>query len=236
MASLIARSFGPLVADRPPAVNSTSTIAAGRGLATCGICGLLAQAQDHQGAAMACPRCGTRLHPRRAASIERSGALLLAAAICYVPANMLPVLLTTSTGMSEADTILGGVVSLYTSGSWFLALIVLVASLIIPAAKIGVLAYLLAVASRRRPATHPRDCTRLYRLLGLVGRWSMLDVFVAGFVIALLQWGPFLSERTGPGLPFFAATVVLTMLATMAFDPRLVWDAAAGRRDDVCQR
>jgi paraquat-inducible protein A len=223
-------------ADRAGAVNTTSDIAAGRGLATCGICGLLAPAQDAEGAATACPRCGTRLHPRRAASIQRTGALLLAAAICYVPANLLPVLLTTSAGVDEADTILGGVVSLYGSGSWILALVVLVASLVIPAAKIVVLTWLLAVASRRRPATHPRDCTRLYRLVGLVGRWSMLDVFVAGFVIAVLQWGPFLSERSGPGLPFFAATVVLTMLAAMAFDPRLVWDAAAGRRDDVPRR
>jgi paraquat-inducible protein A len=217
-------------------MNAASAIAAGRGLATCGSCGLLAQAQEAEGAAAACPRCGTRLELRRAASLEQTGALLLAVAICYVPANLLPVLVTTSTGVSEADTILGGVVSLYTSGSWVLALIVLVASLVIPAAKIAVLAWLLVVARWRRPATRSRDCTRLYRLLGLVGRWSMLDVFVGGFVVAVVQWGFFMSERSAPGLPFFAATVVLTMLAAKAFDQRLVRDAQAARRDDARTR
>jgi paraquat-inducible protein A len=212
-------------------MSSTSAIAAGRGLATCGRCGLLAEAEYAEGVAAACPRCGTGLHLRRVDSAERTGALLLAAAICYLPANVLPVLVTTSLGGSEADTILGGVVRLYDSGSWILALIVLVASIMIPLGKIAVLTCLLAVTRRGRPA-HPRDCTRLYRLVALVGRWSMLDVFVGAFVIAVVQWGPFMSERSGPGLPFFAATAVLTMLASMAFDPRLVWDAQAGRRDD----
>jgi paraquat-inducible protein A len=213
-------------------MSSTSAIAAGRGLATCAVCGLLATAEDADGAAAACPRCGTTLHLRRVASVERTGALLLAAAICYVPANVLPVLVTTSLAGSEADTILSGVVRLYDSGSWILALIVLVASVMIPPGKIAVLTCLLAVARWGRPA-RLRDCTRLYRMVEHVGRWSMLDVFVAAFVIAVVRWGPFMSERSGPGLPFFAATAVLTMLAAKAFDPRLVWDGDAGRRDHV---
>jgi paraquat-inducible protein A len=224
-----------VVADRARAVSSTSAIAAGRGLATCAGCGLLSKAGDGEGAAAACPRCGTRLHLRRVDSAERTGALLLAAAICYLPANLLPVLVTTSLGRSDSDTILSGVVRLYDSGSWILAAIVLIASVIIPPGKIAVLTYLLAVVKRGLPADR-RDCTRLYRLVELVGRWSMLDVFVAAFVVAVVNWGPFMSERPGPGLPFFAATAVLTMLAAVAFDPRLIWDLETGRRGDVRDR
>lgn len=216
-------------------MSATRATAAARGLATCGTCGLLSKADDGEGAPASCPRCGTRLHLRRIDSAERTGALLLAAAICYVPANVLPVLITTSIGASEGDTILSGVVRLYGSGSWILAGIVLIASIAIPAGKIAVLAYLLAAVKRGRPK-HLRDATQLYRVVEIVGRWSMLDVFVAGFVVAVVQWGAFLSERSGPGLPFFAATAVLTMLAARAFDPRLLWDAQAGNEADVRAR
>jgi paraquat-inducible protein A len=216
-------------------VSAAIAVAAGRGLATCGGCGLLSRAGNTDAAAAACPRCGTALHLRRVASAERTGALLLAAAICYVPANLLPVLVTTSIGGSQTDTILGGVMRLYGSGSWVLALVVLVASVMIPAGKITVLGYLLVAARWRRPVRRS-DCTRLYRLVALVGRWSMLDVFVGALVVALVQWGSYMSAASGPGLPFFAATAVLTMLAAMAFDPRLLWDSGTGRRHDDASR
>ena len=203
-------------------VSSGMPTAADRGLATCRSCGRLSK---WSGARASCPRCGVRLRARHPESIDRTAALLVAAAICYVPANILPVLDTTTLGGTEADTILGGVVRLYQSGSWILALIVLVASLMIPLGKIAVLASFLVVV-KRGIATDLRQSTRLYRLVAFIGRWSMLDVFVDAFVVALVQLGALMSVRPGPGVPFFAATAVLTMFAAMAFDPRLLWDAA----------
>ena len=155
-------------------------------------------------------------------SLATSKALLLAASVCYVPANLLPVLITNTTDGAEADTILDGVQALHQSGSWFLALIVLVASFVIPLAKIGALAYLCLVVEKGIAAPR-RESARLFGVLEVAGRWSMLDVFVDAFVVALVQLPPFLWVRPGAGVPFFAATAVLTMLAYMAFDKRLLW-------------
>ena len=203
------------------AVTFQNVTAAQRGLAACGECGRLSNFS--RGGASKCPRCGVSLYSRKSKSVERTAALLLAAAICYVPANILPVLVTTTLGGTELDTIMGGVALLYESGSWVLALVVLIASVMIPIGKIAVLVYLLFVATRAVPTDH-RQCTRLFRMVEFIGRWSMLDVFVDAFVVALVQLGPLMSVRPGPGVPFFAATAVLTMFAANAFDPRLMWD------------
>ena len=112
--------------------------------------------------------------------------------------------------------------------SYLLALIVLVASVMIPIGKLIALAYLL-VSVRRRAVRSERDCMRLYRLLGIVGRWSMLDVFVDTLVVALVQFAPFMRAVPGDGVTYFMAVVVLTMLATQSFDPRLIWDAGRVR-------
>ena len=138
---------------------------------------------------------------------------------------MLPVFTTTTLGEEEPDTILSGVAFLYTSGSWPLALIVLVASVMIPLGKLIALAYLL-ITVQRRSITSNHDRTRLYRVVELIGRWSMLDVFVAAFTVALVQLQPLMSVEPGPGVLFFAAVVVLTMIAAESFDPRLIWDAS----------
>jgi paraquat-inducible protein A len=136
---------------------------------------------------------------------------------------MLPVLNTSTAQGSEADTILGGVLFLYTSGSWPLALIVLIASVIIPLGKLASLAYLL-LSVQRGSAQSNRERTRLYRMVVFIGRWSMLDVFVDTFTVALVQLQPLMSVAPGLGVLFFAAVVVLTMLAAESFDPRLIWD------------
>ena len=128
-------------------------------------------------------------------------------------------------GTSEGDTILGGVAFLYTSGSWPLALVVLVASVMIPLGKIVALVYLLTTVQRGSIAGS-HDRTRLYRMVEFIGRWSMLDVFVDAFTVALVQLQPLMSVAPGAGVLFFAAVVVLTMLAAEAFDPRLIWDSA----------
>jgi paraquat-inducible protein A len=197
--------------------------AAQAGLVSCETCHLLSRpaAPAEPGY---CPCCGAELVWRKHHSIQYTWALVIAAAICYIPANVLPVLTTTALGSTESDTIMGGVVLLYTTGSWPLALIVLVASVMVPLGKLVALSYLLIVAQRGWLGSN-RERTRLYRLVEFIGRWSMLDVFVDTFTVALVQLQPFMSVKPGPGVLFFAAVVVLTMMAAESFDPRLVWDA-----------
>ena len=207
---------------------ATAITAAQAGLVSCETCGLLSRP-----AAAAkpgyCPRCGAELEWRRHQSIQYTWALVIAAAICYIPANVLPVLSTTTLGSSDSDTIMSGVVFLYTSGSWPLALIVLVASVMVPLGKLIALSYLL-ITVQRGSLGSSRERTRLYRMVEFIGRWSMLDVFVDTFTVALVQLQPLMSVEPGTGVLFFAAVVVLTMMAAESFDPRLIWDVGA-RRD-----
>ena len=198
-----------------------------RGLQSCEGCGLLSRptpgADDGR-----CPRCDEQLEFRKRASIQRTWAYVIAAAICYVPANVLPVLTTTTAAGAESDTIMQGVVLLWSPTGWPLSIIVLIASIIIPSAKILALAYLLITAQRGSAANNEQR-VRLYRMVAFVGRWSMVDVFVDTFTAALIQLQPLMSVEPGPGLIFFAAVVVLTMLAVEAFDPRLIWDSGSSQ-------
>jgi paraquat-inducible protein A len=210
-------------------MNAATALTAMRaGLASCHTCGLLSRI----GAAAQpahCPRCGGELMSRHPHAIPHTWALVIAAAICYFPANILPVLTTNTLMSSESDTIMGGVISLYQSGSWPLALIVLVASIIIPLGKLMALAYLL-ISVQRGSIKGSRERTRLYRMVDFIGRWSMLDVFVATFVVALVQLHPLMWVEPGPGVSFFAAVVILTMVAATSFDPRLIWDSINNQR------
>jgi paraquat-inducible protein A len=201
--------------------------AAEAGLVSCKTCELLSRPASLEEPG-SCPRCGAELAWRRHHSIQYTWALVIAAAICYIPANALPVLSTTTLGSTDSDTIMGGVVFLYSSGSWPLALIVLVASVMVPLGKLVALVYLL-IAVQRGVRGNGRERTRLYRMVEFVGRWSMLDVFVDTFTVALIQLSPLMSVQPGPGVLFFAAVVVLTMLAAESFDPRLIWDADVNR-------
>lgn len=206
-------------------VSATAVSAAQAGFASCETCSLLsrpAQATEPGH----CPRCGTALEWRRHNSIQYTWALVIAAAILYIPANILPVLRTNTVVSSDADTIMSGVIFLYTSGSWPLALIVLVASVMIPLGKLVALAYLL-ITVQRGSAKSNRDRTRLYRMVEIIGRWSMLDVFVDTFTVALVQLQPLMSVEPGAGVVFFMGVVVLTMLAVESFDSRLIWDSGS---------
>ena len=200
--------------------------AARAGLISCEICRLLARPASVEEPGY-CRRCGAELTWRRHHSIQYTWALVIAAAICYIPANALPVLSTTTLGSTDSDTIMGGVVFLYTSGSWPLALIVLIASVMVPLGKLVALVYLL-ITVQRGSITNNRERTRLYRMVEFIGRWSMLDVFVDTFTVALVQLSPLMSVEPGPGVVFFAAVVVLTMIAAESFDPRLIWDSVPG--------
>ena len=205
----------------------TARTAAQAGLVSCETCGLLSRPANEADPGY-CPRCGATLEWHRDKSIQYTWALVIAAAICYIPANTLPELDTTTLGSSESDTIMGGVVFLYTSGSWPLALIVLIASVMVPLGKLIALTYLLITVQRDSPKSF-RERIRLYRLVRFIGRWSMLDVFVDTFTVALVQLQPLMSVKPGPGVLFFAAVVVLTMIAAESFDPRLIWDSDTNR-------
>lgn len=172
-----------------------------------------------------CARCGAALHQRRPNSLSRTWALMIAAALLYLPANLLPVMHTASLLGSEDDTIMSGVVYFWTSGDWPLATIVFVASILVPMLKLSVLA-LLAITCQRRSAWRCAERSRLYRLIEFIGRWSMLDVFVITLTVALVRFQSLAVITAGPGAMAFGAVVVLTMLAALEFDPRFIWDDA----------
>jgi paraquat-inducible protein A len=189
-------------------------------LAACHSCGLVAQLnQLHQH----CARCGATLHRRRPDSVGRTWAFLLAATILYIPANLLPVMYTHSLFGKEDDTIISGVVYFWTSGSPALAAIIFIASIVVPVLKLAALS-LLALTAQRRSRWQPLQRTVLYRIVEFVGRWSMLDIFVITLTVALVRFQSLAVITAGPGALAFCAVVVLTMLASMQFDPRLIWD------------
>ena len=196
--------------------------AAGRGLLACHTCGLVSRPAVG-GARMRCPRCDVVLHPRIPRSLSRTWAFLAAAVLLYLPANLLPIMHVTSLGQARSDTILSGAQFLLAHGMWPLALIVFVASVLIPITKILILVYLLVSVQRRSPR-RPLDRARLYRFTEFVGRWSMVDVFVVAVLVALVHLGQVAQIEAGPGALYFAGVVVLTMLAAKTFDPRLIWD------------
>lgn len=201
----------------------TAVTAADAGLLPCLTCGQLSRPPRHDAAA--CPRCGARLHARKPASLSRSWTFLVSAMALYLPANILPIMETESLFAWQSDTIMSGIVFLWSTGSWPLAIIVFVASIMVPLLKmIGLMTVLIAVHSGVRK--HCEDLTRLYRLLELVGRWSMLDIYVVAILASLVQLQLVATVTPRAGALAFGAVVVCTMLATMSFDPRLIWDSA----------
>jgi len=191
----------------------------------CPVCELVVPVRSPpgEGLPLQCPRCAAVLRHRKPASLERTWALLLAAVICYLPANLLPIMTVTSLGRSQSDTILSGVVFLLTHGMWPLAAIVFVASVFVPLLKLLILTFL-AISVQLRSGWRPRERTRLYRVTETIGRWSMVDVFVVSILVALVRLGNLASVEAEAGAIFFCAVVILTMLAAMSFDPRLIWD------------
>ena len=190
----------------------------------CESCGLVSADAPGEDPALVrkCPRCGHVLHDTKPFSLQRTWACIIAAAVLYIPANTLPVMETTSALQHDEHTLLGGIHELWLDGSWGLAIIVFIASIAVPVLKIAVLA-LLAWTVRWRPDWRRLERARLYRLIETVGHWSMLDVYVVVLLAATVRFGPLASVNAGAGLLSFAAVVVLTLLATWSFDPRLIW-------------
>lgn len=155
--------------------------------------------------------------------MQRCWALVIASYILYIPANALVMMETGSLITYRRDTIVSGVVHLWRTGSWMIAVIVFIASVVIPLLKLFSLTLLL-ISVQRRSTWNPRQRTRLYRLVEAVGRWSMLDIYVVTLLAALVQLGSMATVKAGPAAIAFGSVVVLTMFATMEFDPRLIWD------------
>jgi paraquat-inducible protein A len=191
-------------------------------MASCHDCGLLVQLSSEPAGRATCPRCQATLHSRKVDSIRRSWALVFAAAVLYIPANALPIMTTKSLGFTQSDTIMSGVLYLLKE-EWLLAVVVFVASVVVPVLKLVVLGYLLysvQSGSRWRAA----DRTRLYRIAEAIGRWSMVDIYVVTILVALVRLDELASVDAEVGAVFFGAVVVLTLLAAQSFDPRLIWD------------
>lgn len=192
------------------------------GLIGCHVCGLVCREPSVPDAA--CPRCGAGLHRRKRRSLAHTWALLIAAFFLYIPANVMPIMRTVSLGDVDDNTIISGVVELWVKGSPSLAVIVFTASIVVPVLKFLVLGLLL-ITTQRGSGWALRQRAVLFRLVEFIGYWSMLDVFVVALLTALVRFGFFSLVEPLPGVVFFGLTVILTMFASMSFDPRLMWDA-----------
>jgi paraquat-inducible protein A len=171
-----------------------------------------------------CPRCHSPLHARRPHSLSTTTALVVTAALLYIPANLLPVMHTHTFFSDDDDTIMSGVITLAQQGSWPIALLVFFASIVVPLLKLVALGEILIAVARGR-VRNAQQRSRLFRIVEFVGRWSMLDIFAMSLLVALVQIQSLAFIEVRPGAFAFAAVVVLTMLAAQSFDERLLWDA-----------
>ncbi len=170
-----------------------------------------------------CTRCGALVHPRRPNSIMRTWALLITAAILYIPANLLPIMTVSTLGQGEGDTIMSGVIILVQHGMFPIAAVVFIASILVPTFKLVGIALLLFSVQRHQPLS-ARQRIIMYRFIEFIGRWSMLDIFVIAILVAVVNFGRLASIEANLGAVAFASVVILTMLAAVTFDPRLIWD------------
>lgn len=194
------------------------------GLTTCHSCGLLVRLHSESSNVRAsCPRCGEAVHFRKVNSLSRTWALLIAAVIFYVPANVLPFSYVTTLGNSEPETIMSGVIYFLQSGEWPIAAVIFTASIFVPILKLLVIAFLL-LSVHFKSRWRPLDRARLYRIIEGIGKWSMVDIYVVTIMAALINLGALADFTVGPGAVFFASVVVITIFASMSFDPRLIWD------------
>ena len=170
-----------------------------------------------------CTRCGALVHARRPNSLARTWALLITAAILYIPANVLPIMTVSSLGQGDPSTIMSGVIQLVQHGMLPIAAVVFIASIVVPTFKLVGIALLLFSVQRHQPLS-ARQRIWMYRFIEFIGRWSMLDIFVIAILVAVVNFGRLASVEANLGAIAFASVVILTMLAAVSFDPRLIWD------------
>jgi paraquat-inducible protein A len=204
--------------------------AADAGLISCHSCDLLVEAHPGAHTELSCPRCGATLHRRKPNSLARTWALVIAAFICYIPANLLPMTVVSTLGNAQSDTIMSGVIYFMQHGEWPIGLVILIASIVVPLTKLFILIYLL-LSVQRKSQWRPAERTRLYRVTEAIGRWSMTDIYVVTILVALVHLGNLATIEAGTGAIFFGAVVVLTIIAAMTFDPREIWDNMESTHD-----
>lgn len=191
---------------------------ANQGLASCHVCERVAPVS-----VVSCPRCGSRLHLRKRGSISRTLALVIAAAAMYVPANLLPIMSIRELGVLTESTIVEGLLQFWAAGSYPIAVVIFTASILIPVLKIFALLWLCAAAKGIVPHSS-KVLGKVYWVTELLGRWSMVDIFVVAILVTMVQLGNYMRVTPGPGALAFAGVVILTMFAAMSFDPKLLWD------------
>lgn len=204
--------------SHPPQGARAGYTAQEQGITDCNACGALFEFAQGQ----PCPRCGRKHHEFNLGRLQVTWALLLTSAVLMVPANVLPILRTTSLGTTDAQTIVGGAWYLAQHGSLPIAIIIFVASIVVPIIKIIALAWLCLKAQSQEVENH-HEKMQLYRLTELIGRWSMIDVYVVAVLASLVQAGFFMTISPGPAALYFAGVVIATMIAAMTFDTRLLW-------------
>jgi paraquat-inducible protein A len=192
------------------------------GLLVCHSCNLLCRPLPNA-SENDCPRCGEALHARKPESLVRAWTFLALACILYIPANMLPALESTTLLSFTSATIFGGVRVFWEDGDYLIAAIIFTASIVIPIAKLGAMGLLLA-STQAGSTWRPRRRTKIYRVVHTVGRWSMVDIYVAALLVALVQFNTIGEVSIGPASLPFAAVVILTLFCSLSFDPRLIWD------------
>lgn len=190
----------------------------------CDTCGLVQEVGGlAPGSVAECVRCGSFMGGRSSVrSLEMTAALSLAALVLYVPANIYPIMKMHLYGGYSESTVWDGIVLLMKNDQWFVAVVVFLASMVIPLVKLAGL-FALVLTARLRLGRRLRSRTQLYKFIDAIGPWAMLDVFLLAVLIALVKLNTWATVLPGPGLLAFTAMVVLTMLASAAFDPKLIW-------------
>ena len=198
-----------------------------KNLGCCPICHQIVTFPPRKGEEVAayCPRCGTEVHLRKTDSLQMTLALVVASIIFYIPANLLPMMHVQTFAGTESDTIMSGVIYFIESGSYLIGFVILIASILVPVLKMLILLYLIYTVKTGKK-TGMNERRKLYQLTEIIGRWSMVDVYVVSIMIALVHFGGLSEIRAGTGAVFFLLVVIVTMIAAMSFDPRLIWDAS----------
>ncbi len=203
-----------------------------RHLTSCLVCHLIIDMKAAGGQKLACPRCHSTVSYRKYHSISKCWAFLIAAFVLYIPANIFPIMTLTSFARQSKETIISGIIQLFHTGQWGIGVVVFIASIFVPIFKIAALAFL-ALSVRFDWKWNPLFRSKLYRFVEWIGRWSMIDIFMISILVTIVSLKELANIEPGIGAIAFAAVVILTMYASRAFDPRLIWDNAAGEKRDV---
>ena len=196
-----------------------------QGLTSCSVCHKIVELDHSDKRRIAvCPRCDNDVYPRNPNMIQETWALVIASMLFYIPANLLPMMYVETFMGTESDTIMSGVIYFIGSGSYLIGSVIFIASIVVPTIKLFILMYLL-ISVKKSSTLHKKQRQKLYLLTEIIGRWSMVDVYVVSVMVALVHFGGLTQIKAGMGVNFFLLVVVVTMVAAMRFDPRLIWDA-----------